>query len=102
MVDVRQLAHRYDEYLDSFHRVLAPRGECAAVRPFMAWVEGYWRDDAPPEPTAPPAAVSAGAWGIVRWHQAEDALRGYVPGSAGCYELPRDATPPAVGRVVWR
>ena len=102
MVDARQLAHRYDEYLDSFYRVLAPRGGRGGVRPFMAWVEGYWRDDAPPEPVAPPAAVSAGGWGIVRWHQSADGVRGYMPDSGGCYEVPADAALPALGRVIWR
>ena len=98
MVTAPQLALRYDEYRAALHVVL--RRGCrgvAAVQPFLAWVEGCWRDDAPPEPAGEPAAVSAGGWGTVRWHAAGGTIRGYVPGLAGCYEVPASATPPPLG-----
>lgn len=93
MVTTAQLARRYGEYLAVLHAALGRgRRGAAPVVPFMAWVEDCWRDDAPPEPAGPPAAVSAGGWGTVRWHEAGRAIRGYVPGLAGCYEVP--VTPP--------
>ena len=97
MVTTAQLARRYGEYLAVLHAALARgRRGAAPVVPFMAWVEDCWRDDAPPEPAGPPAAVSAGGWGTVRWHEAGRAIRGYVPGLAGCYEVPVDAALPAL------
>jgi len=98
-----QLARRYDEYLVALHAALRRGGRglgpvrAFPVRAFSAWVEGWWRDDAPPEPAGDPAAVSAGGWGTVRWHAVGGAIRGYVPGLAGCYEVPADAAPPALG-----
>lgn len=99
MVTTPLLARRYDEYRVAVDGTIAARhGGVSWVPAFMDWVEGYWGDDAPPEPAAPPAAVSAGGWGIVRWHDAGRAIRGYVPDQGGCYEVPRDAAPPALGR----
>lgn len=98
MVEASQLAHRYDEYLVVLHAALARRRQgLGRVRTFMEWVEGYWREDVPQEPTAPPVAVSAGGWGVVRWHEGDGLIRGYVPGLSGGYEVPIDAAPPAVG-----
>ena len=99
MVTTALLAHRYGEYLAALHAALARgRRGTAGVVPFMAWIEDRWRDDAPPEPAGPPAAVSAGGWGSVRWHEAGGAIRGYVPGWAGCYEVRVDDAPPLLGR----
>jgi hypothetical protein len=99
MVTAAQLARRYEAYLAALHAALREgRRGAAEVRPFQDWVEGWWRDEGPPEPAGPPAAVSAGGWGAVRWHEAGGALRGYVPGLAGCYEVPAGAAPPAPAR----
>ncbi len=100
MVTAVQLARCYDAYLASLHAALRERRRgLAEVRPFQVWVEERWRDDAPPEPAGPPAAVSAGGWGTVRWHEAGGTIRGYVPGLAGCYEVPAGAAPPPMGNA---
>ena len=99
MVTAQQLASRYDAYIAALHAALR-RGRRGAppLQHFMVWIEGCWRDEALPEPAGPPLAVSAGGWGTVRWHEAGGAIRGYVPGLAGCYEVAADATPPALAR----
>ena len=98
MVTAVQLARRYEAYLAALPATLTRgRHGLVAVRPFLVWVEEFWREDAPPEPDSPPAAVSAGALGGVRWHEAGGTIRGYVPGLAGCYEVPTAASPPALG-----
>ena len=99
MLSAPQLARRYEAYLASLHAALPGRRGLAAVQPFLVWVEGCWRDEGPPEPADPPAAVSAGGWGTVRWHEAEGAIRGYVPGLAGCYEVPAGVAPPSMGNA---
>ena len=99
MVTAQHLAGRYDAYVAALDAALR-RGRPGAppLQHFMVWIEGCWRDEGPPEPAAPPAAVSSGAWGTVRWHEAGGAIRGYVPGVAGCYEVAADAPPPALAR----
>ena len=103
MISAQHLAGRYEAYVPALHAALR-RGqrEAAPLRHFMVWIEGCWRDEAPPEPAAPPAAVSAGGWGTVRWHEAGGTLRGYVPGLAGCYEVAADVAPPALVRPACR
>ena len=99
MVTAQDLARRYDAYVAALHPALRRgRRGAAPLQHFMVWIEGCWRDEAPPEPAGPPGAVSAGEWGTVRWHEAAGAVRGYVPGLAGCYEVVADAAPPALAR----
>ena len=99
MVTAQHLAGRYDVYVAALHAALR-RGRPGAppLQHFMVWIEGCWRDEGPPEPAAPPAAVSAGGWGTVRWHEAGGAIRGYVPGLEGCYEVAAEPAPPALAR----
>ena len=96
MVSTPLLARRYDEYRASVNGPPSARQRGKGwTASFMAWLESYWGDDAPPETAGRPAAVSAGGRGTVRWHETGGAIRGYVPDQAGCYEVPRDAAPPA-------
>ena len=100
MLTAPQLAGRYDAYVLALDAALDQgRRRVPALQPFMVWIEECWQDEAPPEPEAPPVAVSAGRWGPVRWHEVGGAIHGYVPGVAGCYDVTADNAPPALGRA---
>ena len=88
MTSAADLASRYDRYL-AVLRARHAAGHLGhglgGVRAFMAWIEGCWEDEAPPEPAGPPAAVSeGGGWDPVRWHDAGAGILGYTPGLGGC------------------
>jgi hypothetical protein len=89
MVYAEQLAGRYEHYavgLDHHYGTRHWRGELAAVRTFMVWIESFWNDDGPSEPPARPDAVSlAGRRGTVRWYDAGSAVLGYPSDLDGCY-----------------
>ena len=100
MVCAQQLAVRYERYatvLDRHYPTCHGRGELAAVRTFMAWIESFWGDDAPPEPTTCPDAISIGPQeAVVRWYDAGSAVLGYATDLVGCYRVPVADAPPAV------
>ena len=102
MVSAQQLAVRYEEYaavLDDHYGTRDWRHELAAVRIFMAWIESFWHDDAPPEPAVHPDAVSVGdRSAIIQWYDDGSAVLGYPTDLPGCYRVPTiDAVPAFAG-----
>jgi len=104
VTSAQQLARRYDQYAAMLRRRPGAgpgRADLAAVRDFMAWIEGWWWDDCPPEPATPPDAVSSGGWEPVRWYDAGDVIRGYAAEPDGCYDgcyrVPVASPAPAFG-----
>ena len=101
MTSAAELAARYDRYLAVLrarHAAGRPGRGLGGVLAFMAWIEGWWEDEAPPEPSGPPAAVSGvGGVGAVRWHETGAVILGYAPDLGGCYRVPADAAPPSLG-----
>jgi hypothetical protein len=90
---VHRLARAYDDVLAA-----ACRGDDLPRQAFAAWLDPFWQDIAPPEPSLPPAAVSrlGGGYRGIRWHETPAALLGYVPGSHGCYRIPLAAVAPSL------
>ncbi len=98
MISPQQLAVRYEQYaviLDRHYGTRQWRCELGAVRVFMAWIESFWHDDAPPEPKVHPDAVSIGdRAAIVRWYDTGSSILGYPTDLSGCYRVPAiDAVP---------
>ena len=88
------LARHYDGYIAACRR-----GATTGVDRFDVWLESFWGAEAPPEPNAPPDALSVlGNAGIgIRWYAHDSAIFGYVPGRArGCYRISIGATPPSI------
>ena len=88
----RQIARAYDSYISAVWR-----GDTSETRRFAAWLKGCWGLGGPPEPAAPPAAISAlgGAGASIRWHETPSMILGYIPGVLHrCYQVPRDAVIP--------
>ncbi len=105
MTSAQQLARRYDQYAAMLRNRSGAgpgRADLAAVRDFMAWIEGWWWDDCPPEPATPPDAVSGEGWEPVRWYATGDVILGYATVQDGCYRVPLAA--PALGPLPrpWR
>ncbi len=100
MVYAEELAARYERYAAVFNDHYGTRhwrGEVAAVRPFMEWIESFWRDDAPPEPITDPDAISLDRGdAIVRWYDAGTSLLGYTADPEGCYQVRAADASPAI------
>lgn len=99
MVSAQQVAARYEQsaaVLDHHYAAWHRWGEVAAMRAFMAWIDSFWWDDAPPEPAALPDAVSGGQQSTVRWYDSGTAVLGYPANLQGCYQVPAADAPPAL------
>lgn len=95
MITAAELATAYDRYVAALWR-----GESEEVRRFGAWLKGCWELGSP-EPSTPPAAISAlgGAGASIRWHEApaDCLVLGYIPGVLHrCYRIPNTAVVPVL------
>lgn len=83
----RRLAHAYLRFVSALWR-----GDPEAAA-FEAWLDGWWCQALPTAPAGPPDARSphGGGGRGIRWYEAAGEVRGYVPGTAGGYRVPRAA-----------
>ena len=100
MVSARTLAPGYERYATAFNDHYGTgywRTELAIVRIYMAWIESFWCDDGPLEPSAEADAISGGGGSpLVRWYDSGPAILGYLAGVEGCYNVPAVEAPPAI------
>lgn len=88
-----RLAAAYDRCLAAIDDDGIPDAFCLR---FAAWLASWWRPDGPPEPRLRPDAVSpvGAATHRIRWYADAATVRGFVPGTRGCYLVPRTAPLP--------
>lgn len=104
MVSTPLLALRYDEYRTAVGGPPSARHRGPVwASAFMDWVESFWSDEAPPEPAARPAAVSAGGGGrpLARDRAGDPGLRA-GPGGVLRGAARRDAAGAGAAGVVAR
>ncbi|HEY7032827.1 MAG TPA: hypothetical protein VH482_15900 [Thermomicrobiales bacterium] len=89
-----RLAAAYDRCLAAIDDDGIPDPFCLR---FAAWLANRWRPDGSPEPRLRPDAISPDGVGAhrVRWYADAAAVRGFVPGTRGCYLVPLDDPVPA-------
>lgn len=78
------LAHRYAQALAALR----------AIHDFDAWLGAYWREECPAPASVAAARTPLGAAGAIAWHEEGGRIVGYLPGDSGCFDIPRDASPP--------
>jgi hypothetical protein len=94
------------------HRPVTEKDACALALSYLRWASACWRGDSlaavfatqleacwssalPPKPAGPPDAISphGGGGRGIHWYHTDEAVIGYVPGSAGGYQVPGAAIP---------
>ncbi len=86
MFPARKLARLYAQYVAAIRS-----GDEETADAFADWLGAFW-DAGPPEPTAPPTAISllGGIGRGVNWYEIDGLVIGYVRGwkRQGCYQVP--------------
>ena len=79
-----ELARRYAEALATLR----------AVHDFDEWIGQYWQERCPAPASAAASRDAVGAEDTIVWHEGQETVFGYLPGSDGCFCIPRDVALP--------